>query len=53
MNRDTWRDHNDVDVMYASKYAIDEKWFTVFLQLHTSAYGRAVAVALLKELLRL
>ncbi|MCI60272.1 condensation domain protein, partial [Trifolium medium] len=53
MNRDTWRDPNDVDVMYATTYAIDEKWFAVFLRLHTSAFDRAAAVALLKELMRL
>ncbi|MCI83143.1 hypothetical protein A2U01_0104418, partial [Trifolium medium] len=49
----TWRDPNDVDVMYTSTYAIDEKRFTVFLQLHTQVFDRAAVVALLKELLRL
>jgi hypothetical protein len=53
MNRDTWRDTNDVDVMYASTYAIDEKRFALFLRLHTSVCDRAAAVALLNELLRL
>ncbi|MCH81995.1 GATA zinc finger domain-containing protein C1393.08 [Trifolium medium] len=53
MNRDTWRHPNDIDVMYASTYAIDEKWSAVFLRLHTSAFDRVAAVALLKELMRL
>jgi hypothetical protein len=53
MNRDTWRDTNDVDVMYATTYAIDEKRFALFLRLHTSVCDRAAAVALLNELLRL
>jgi hypothetical protein len=57
MNRDndTRRDSNDVDidVMYASTYAIDEKLLAVFLRLHTSACDHAAAVALLKELLQL
>jgi hypothetical protein len=51
MNRDTWRDPNDVDVMHASTYAVDEKRFTVFLRLHTSTFDHAATVALLKELM--
>ncbi|WJX62355.1 hypothetical protein P8452_47357 [Trifolium repens] len=51
MNCDTWRDPNDVDVMHASTYAVDEKRFTVFLRLHTSTFDHAVTVALLKELM--
>jgi hypothetical protein len=39
--------------MYASTYTIDEKWFAVFLRLHTSAFDRASAMTLMKELLRL
>ncbi|MCI72292.1 hypothetical protein A2U01_0093555, partial [Trifolium medium] len=38
--------------MYASMYLIDEKRFAVFLRYHTSAFDRAAAVALLKELLQ-
>lgn len=55
LDSDTRRDRNDVDVdvMYASTYAIDEKRLAVFLRLHTSACDRAAAVALLKELLLL
>ncbi|WJX56974.1 hypothetical protein P8452_42580 [Trifolium repens] len=51
MNCDTWRDPNDVDVMHASTYVIDEKRFTVFLWLHTSTFDHAAAVTLLKELI--
>ncbi|WJX62356.1 hypothetical protein P8452_47358 [Trifolium repens] len=51
MNCDTWRDPNDVDVMHASTYAVDEKRFTVFLRLHTSTFDHAATVALLKELM--
>lgn len=55
LDSDTRRDRNDVDVdvMYASTYAIDEKRLAVFLRLHTSVCDRAAAVALLKELLQL
>ncbi|MCH80058.1 hypothetical protein A2U01_0000820 [Trifolium medium] len=51
MNHDTWRDPNDVDVMYASTYAIDEKRFTMLFRLHTPTFDRAATVALLKELM--
>jgi hypothetical protein len=32
-------------------YAIDEKYFAVFFQLHTLAFDRAATMSLLKELL--
>jgi hypothetical protein len=38
------------NVKYASSYAIDEKWFVVFLRLHTLAFERAAVMALLKGL---
>jgi hypothetical protein len=39
--------------MHASTYAVVEKWFAVFLQLHTSTFDRAATVVLSKELMRL
>jgi hypothetical protein len=39
--------------MYASAYAIHEKWSAVFLRLHMSVFDRAASMTFLKELLRL